>query len=136
MSKMQKTCYHRTNGQEVLHEVRTFGRQETSRKDSRHKGQERRKMNNEENNTMDFVHGLSGYRCGCRCILCKIAKREENRKYGERKREFFRINREIIPHGTDIGYRLGKCRCESCRKYHREMIRNYKERKRETHGYQ
>ena len=79
-------------------------------------------------------HGTySAYNSGCKCPLCKEAKREYGRRY--RAANTARIKACIeageplpsnIPHGTAGGYTNFACRCEDCTRAQREADRKYR----------
>ncbi|HEY9309915.1 MAG TPA: hypothetical protein VIP82_19095 [Microbacterium sp.] len=70
-----------------------------------------------------LVHGSRGYRLGCRCDECKIAKRQSRTPKGAR-----RPNGEPAPHGSLTRYKT--CRCDDCRNAARENAREYRARRR------
>ena len=58
---------------------------------------------------MSAPHGYGGYTNGCRCEVCREAKREYERAIRARRRESGEIS-----HGKRVGYDSG-CRCDDCR---------------------
>lgn len=79
-------------------------------------------------------HGTySSYNMGCRCGLCREAKREYGRRYRAANAERIRVAvergeplPENIPHGTAGGYTNFACRCEDCTAAAREDDRRYR----------
>jgi hypothetical protein len=58
----------------------------------------------------DITHGISGYRKGCRCDVCKTANYQAQKQW--------RDNITSMPesaHGTVNGYKIYGCRCDDCK---------------------
>jgi len=66
-------------------------------------------------------HGLSRYKGGCRCDVCKQAKADSRKSKGLR-----RPNGTIPEHGTTTRYTKHGCRCGECRSAMAAHARNYR----------
>jgi len=67
------------------------------------------------------THGYAGYTNGCRCEVCRTAKRlymRDKRRTASRRRQQAanprRYVAEGITHGTYAGYTDSQCRCPLC----------------------
>ena len=71
---------------------------------------------------LELVHGLQGYRRGCKCEVCMAAHRDYMRGLKER---------EAPNHGTVSGYRNYACRCQACKEAERTRQRELRHQRRE-----
>lgn len=60
-------------------------------------------------------HGITQYGKGCRCSVCKAAKRKVSQAHRERVKQRAQQDPGEIPHGTADGYGRWHCRCNDCR---------------------
>jgi hypothetical protein len=59
-------------------------------------------------------HGLYGYRLGCRCDLCRTAKRQYGQEQRRKRAEAVERGEADFAHGL-AGYTSWGCRCEVCK---------------------
>lgn len=78
---------------------------------------------------MVTTHGTTGYQAGCRCEVCKEARRSYMAEYRARK-----LASSDFTHGIVSGYQAG-CRCEECRAAQRKYMTEYKAKKAATDSY-
>ena len=71
--------------------------------------------------TKDVKHGQYGYNTGCRCDICRDAKREVSRKRRERLQ-----GTEPPEHGTSQSYSVYGCRCDVCVEARKQKRDEYK----------
>jgi len=70
--------------------------------------------------TTTVTHGQHGYNQGCRCDVCKTAKRKADRRRKARLK-----GTEPPSHGTSQSYSVYGCRCEVCVNARRDRRRKY-----------
>ena len=70
------------------------------------------------------VHGLRGYKHGCRCDVCREAG------IGRVARWHAEVKGQEPPAHGHSGYSNYGCRCDQCRAGMREYMRDYRARKR------
>lgn len=59
-------------------------------------------------------HGVSGYSRGCRCDVCRAAKRAYNQEQHAKRLAAVEAGEATFEHGYE-GYTRWKCRCDPCR---------------------
>lgn len=59
-------------------------------------------------------HGVTGYSRGCRCDVCRAAKRAYNQEQRRKKLAAVEAGEATFEHGYD-GYTRWNCRCDTCR---------------------
>ena len=77
-----------------------------------------------------MTHGISGYRSGCRCDICRQAHAEIARAY--RKRRYTGYEGKDCGNASRSTYINQGCRCDRCREANAEAMAIYRGRKRGT----
>lgn len=79
----------------------------------------------------NVVHGMSGYRQGCRCDKCKEPNRLRMRAWRE-KHGLTGKGPKPWSHGTVVGYTKHKCRCGLCREAQRQSLAKWRAKQKAT----